>query len=88
MVEGLISQAETDAAKFARALVDASGGIVGNMLQNQVDDVNARHVALCTERDTLKAKIEAGALTDEQITAMMATFNQDVITELQSASLE
>jgi hypothetical protein len=88
VVEGLISQAETDAAKFARALVDVSGGVVGDMLKKQIDDVNTRHVALCAERDALTAKIEAGVLSDAQITEMLATFNRDVITGLQNATFE
>ena len=87
-VEGLISQAETDVAKLARALVNASGGVVGDTLKKQIDDVNTRHVALCAERDTLTAEIEAGALSDEQITAMLATFSEDVITGLQNATFE
>jgi site-specific DNA recombinase len=87
MVEGLIAQAETDAAKFALALVNAQG-VVGEMLQKQVDDVNERHAALCSERDTLKAEIEAGALTDEQIATMLAMFKKDVITGLQNATFE
>jgi hypothetical protein len=88
MVEGLIAQAETDAAKFARALVDASGGVVGDTLKKQVDDVNARHAALCAERDALTAEIEAGALTDEQIKRMQRMFTQNVITGLQNATFE
>ncbi len=87
MVEGLIAQAETDAAKFALALVNAQG-VVGEMLQKQVDDVNERHAALCTERDSLTAEIEAGALTNEQIAAMLAMFTQDVITGLKRATFE
>jgi site-specific DNA recombinase len=88
MVEGLIAQAETDAAKFARALVDTSGGVVGDMLKKQIDDVNERYVALCAERDALTAEIEVGALTDEQIAATLAMFNKDVITGLRHATFE
>jgi hypothetical protein len=87
MVEGLITQTETEAAKFARALVDTSG-IVSDMLKKQVDDVNARHAALCAERDALTAEIEAGALTDEQMEAMLTTFNEDVRIGLQNATFE
>jgi hypothetical protein len=50
--------------------------------------VNARHAALCAERDSIAAEIEAGALTDEQITAMLATSNEDVRIGLQSATFE
>jgi site-specific DNA recombinase len=85
MVKGLISQTETKATKFARALADASG-VVSDMLKKQIDDVNARHAALCVERDTLTEEIEAGALSDEQIAAMLTMFSKDVITGLQNAT--
>ncbi len=58
------------------------------MLQKQVDDVNEKHAALCAERDTLKAEIEAGALTDAQIAAMKQTFTQDMVRGLQNATFE
>lgn len=86
MVKGLISQAESEAGKFAQALKNASGGIVGETLQNQIHDLNTRHATLCAERDTLTAEIEAGVLSDAQITEMLATFNQDVITGLRNAT--
>ncbi len=88
VVEGLISQAETDAAKLAQALVNTSGGVVGDILKKQIDDVNTRHVTLCAERNTLTAEIEAGALSDNQIAAMLTMFNEDVITGLQNATFE
>lgn len=87
MVEGLISQAKIEAAKLARALVDASD-VVGDILKRQIDNLNGRHAALCTERDTLTAEIEAGALSDEQIAAMLTTFSEYVITGLQNATFE
>ncbi|MCP4542617.1 MAG: recombinase family protein [Chloroflexi bacterium] len=86
-VEDLIQQAEAEAGKFALALVNAQG-VVGDMLKKQIDDVNARHVAMCTEHDTLTAEIEQGALTDEQIAVILAMFNQDVIAGLQNATFE
>ncbi len=86
-VKSLIEQAEAEAGKFALALVNAQG-IVGEMLQKQVDDVNERHAALCAERDTLTQEIEKGALTDEQITEMRQMFSQDVITGLKNATFE
>ena len=52
------------------------------------DAINERHAALCAERDTLKAEIEADALTDEQIAAMLAMFNQDAITGLKNATFD
>jgi site-specific DNA recombinase len=85
--QGLIAQAETEAVKFAHALVDTSG-VVSDILKKQIDDVNKRHAALCAERDTLTAEIEAGALSDEQIEVMLTTFNEDVITGLQNATFE
>jgi site-specific DNA recombinase len=87
-IEGLIAQAESDAAKLARALVNASGGIVGNTLKQQIEDVNTRHSALCAERDALAAQIEAGALTDDQITTMLTMFAQDVTEGLRNATFE
>jgi hypothetical protein len=62
--------------------------VVGGILKKQIDDVNTRHAALCAERDALIAEIEAGALSDEQIAAMLATFSEDVITGLQNATFE
>ena len=50
--------------------------------------MNTRHAALCAERDALIAEIEAGALSDEQIAAMLATFSEDVIAGLQNATFE
>lgn len=87
-MERLIFQTENDAAKFARALADASGGVVGDMLKKQIDDVNTRYAALCAERDNLAAEIKAGALSDEQIAAMLVAFDQDVMTGLQNATFE
>jgi len=88
MVEGLITQAETEATKLAHALADSPHGVVGGILKKQIDDVNTRHAALCGERDTLIAEIEAGALSDEQIAAMLATFSEDVIVGLQNATFQ
>jgi hypothetical protein len=85
MVEGLIIQAEAEAAKLALALANSPNGVVGGILKQQIDDVNTRHAALCAERDALIAEIEAGALSDEQIAAMLATFSEDVIVGLQNA---
>jgi hypothetical protein len=48
-------------------------------LPRQVEDVNARHSALCAERDSLTAEIETGTLTDEQIATMPTTFSEDMI---------
>jgi site-specific DNA recombinase len=88
MVEGLITQAETEATRLAHALADSPQGVVGGILKKQIDDVNTRHAALCGERNTLIAEIEAGALSDEQIAAMLATFSEDVIVGLQNATFE
>jgi hypothetical protein len=50
------------------------------MLKKQIECVNTRRAALCGKRDTIVAEIEAGALSDEQIAAMLATSSEDVIT--------
>jgi site-specific DNA recombinase len=89
LVESLVSQAENEAAKFAEALlVDVSNGVVGCALRKQAADVNARHVALCAERDALIAEIESGALSDEQIETMLAMFGRDVMAGLEGATFE
>ncbi len=71
IVRDMIAEAEAEAGKLARALSKVSGGVVGQALQRQIDDVNQRYAKLTRERDRLLAEIEGGALTDTQIERAM-----------------
>lgn len=83
----MIAEAEAEAGKLAQAIARSPGGIVGDALERQAADVNARHVKLCRERDNLQAEIEAQELTDGDI-ADVVSFWAAVKAGLENATLE
>lgn len=83
----LLEQADREAREIKRALKDARGR-VGELLQHDQDEVNARYEALFQEHQALETEIEAGALSDEQIAAMLAEYDENITTGMENATDE
>jgi len=88
ITEDLIKQAETEAAKIARALRNADeDGAVYNSLKGDEKEINARLVELARKRDELVAKLQTRKLGDDSIATIMQ-FAEDARTGIVNADFE
>lgn len=87
LVIAQLGNTELEAEKLAQALITSPGGVVGNILQKQIDDVNRQHAALIKERDTIQSNLETEALTTSQMESAML-FREDVIEGLKDPTFE
>jgi site-specific DNA recombinase len=86
VVLDLIKQCEDEAATTAAA-VKVVGGVVGDKLQADINQINQRHAELSAERDALQAAVNARLLTDEDIAAALQ-FREDTIEGLQNPTFD
>lgn len=86
-IEMLLKQCTKEVGDLAQALKRARGA-VGDLLEHQMDEVNARHERLTQERAILVEEIAAGTLSDAQIEAVLKTFERDAIVGIENATLQ
>lgn len=75
-VKALLAQAKTEARTLAEALAKAKG-VVGEMLEQQMSEVNDRHEKLKARHDALTHALATRRFSDEAIAATL-TFTEDV----------
>lgn len=85
-IVGMLVGCEKEAAQYARALAKASG-VVGQTLEAQIQEVNARYDALCKRRDELKAELSAQRMSNEAIEEAMQ-FREDVAAGMDNPDFE
>ncbi len=85
--EELITKCKSNAEKLVRALANAPGGIVGDTLQQQVDEVNKLYEDLIHQRGALLAELDTQVLTERQIANALA-FRETVIEGMKNPTFQ
>jgi len=86
-IKGLLEACDKEALELKQALRKAQGR-VGELLQIDMDEVNARYEKLTQEQGSLEEEIASGTLTDEEIEAIEIIFADDCYAGLEDPTTE